>query len=67
VREIGRAESRALQSLELLVELGVAGGGGHRLPQLVELAFSAADAGGLGGGDRAVQAQAGVDMEGHHQ
>jgi hypothetical protein len=33
----------------------------------VELALGTADAGGLGGGERAVLAQAGVDVEGHHQ
>ena len=56
--EVGGAEHRALQLLEVLVELGVAAGAGQGLPQKGELGFGALDAGGLGRIDAAALAQA---------
>ncbi len=46
--DVGRAEHRAAELLELLVEIGVAGGTGHDLAQGLELGLGALDAGCLG-------------------
>jgi hypothetical protein len=53
--------------LELLVQIGVAGGAGHGLVQGLELGLGALDAGGLGLVQRAALLQAGHGLQGKEQ
>jgi hypothetical protein len=65
--DIGGTEHRALKFLELLVEIGVAGGAGHGLAEDLEFGLGALDAGGLGVVDRATGLLAGDGLQGEKQ
>jgi hypothetical protein len=62
--DVGGTEHRALEFLELLVEIGVAGGAGHGLAQGLEFGLGALDTDGLGVVVRAVGLQAGDGLQG---
>ena len=65
--DVGGTEHLALKFLELLVEIGVAGGAGHGLAQGLEFGLGALDAGGLGVVGRAACLQAGDGLQGEEQ